>query len=144
MSRESGLRAAPETQRQIMQAADDERFNVGERARVNELKVVEPSQDPLEADARLGAGETRARAEVLAVTEGDIAPGVRTLCIEAVGIFEDARVAVGGADHGHHDRTGRNVDVRQLRIAQGEAEGALDGTLEAQTLLDEVLDRRGI
>ena len=66
------------------------------------------------------------------------------LGIEAVGVFEDARVAVGGADHRHHHGPRRNVDAGEARVAQGEAEGALDGTLEAQALLDEVRDRPGI
>ena len=35
-------------------------------------------------------------------------------------------------------------DAGEARIAQGQAEGALDGTLEAQALLDEVRDRLGI
>ena len=78
------LRAAPEAQWQVVQAADDERLHVGQRARVHELNVVEPREEPLEADARLGAGQARTGTEVLTVTEGDVAPSVRTPRIEAV------------------------------------------------------------
>jgi hypothetical protein len=51
---------------------------------------------------------------VLAVAEGDVAPGVRALGIEAIGILEHARVAVRGADHRHQHRPGRDVDVGGL------------------------------
>lgn len=57
-----------EAQRQVVQAADEAR-RVGERARVHQLQVVEPCEQPLEADACLGAGGARAGTEVLAVTE---------------------------------------------------------------------------
>src|SRR6185295_13652424 len=111
-------------------AADDEALEVGERARVHQPQVVEPREEPFEADARLGAGETGADAEVLAVTKGDVTGGVRAPGIEAVGVFEDPWVAVGRADHRHRDGPRRNRHAGEARIAQGQAEGALDGTLE--------------
>src|SRR5262249_22010386 len=123
---------------------DDEGLDVGECARIHQPKVAEPREEPFEADTCLGAGETSAGTEVLAVTEGDVVPGVRALGIEVFGIGEDLRVAVGGADHRHHDRACRDMDARERRITQCEAEGALDGALEAQALLDEVRDRLGI
>src|SRR5262249_10238870 len=64
------LRAAPEAHRQVVQAADDEGLDVGECARVHQPKVAEAREKPLEADAHLGASETGAGTEVLAVTEG--------------------------------------------------------------------------
>jgi arylsulfatase len=67
-------RTAAEAQRQVVQAADDEGRRVGERARVHQLQVVEAREQPLEADARLGAREAGAGTEVLAVAEGDVAP----------------------------------------------------------------------
>src|SRR6185295_3123775 len=76
------LRAASEAKGQIVQAADDEALDVGEGPRVHQPHVVEARQEPFEADAHLGTGETGADTEVLAVTEGDVAPGVRTPCIE--------------------------------------------------------------
>src|SRR5262245_4947121 len=71
------LRAAPEAQRQGVQAADDEGLHVGEAARVHQLEVAESREEPLDADARFGTGKAGAGAEVLAVTEGDVVPGVR-------------------------------------------------------------------
>src|SRR5262245_63121343 len=100
-SQGSRLRAAPEAHGQVVQAADDEGLDVGECARVHQPKVAEPREEPLEADARLGAGETGAGTEVLAVTEGDVLPGIDALGIEAFGIGEDVRVAGGGAGHRH-------------------------------------------
>src|SRR5262245_59853029 len=76
---ESRLRAAREAHGQVVQAADDEGLDVGERTRVHQPKVAEPREEPLEADARLGAGETGAGTEVLAVTESDVVPGVHAL-----------------------------------------------------------------
>ena len=119
--------------------------SVGERARVHQLKVVEPREEPLEADARLGAGETGAGTEVLAVTEGDVAPGVRDASASKRSGSSKTRgsrlaapitaITIGPR---------RDVDAGEARIAQGQTEGALDGTLEAQALLDEVRDRLGI
>src|SRR4030095_8437037 len=80
------LRAAPEAQRQIVQTADQEARQVGEGARVDELDVVEPREQPLDADARLGAGEGGAGTEMRPVTERDVAAHVRTLRIEAVAL----------------------------------------------------------
>src|SRR5262245_43121278 len=96
--RDPRLRAAPEAHGQVVQAADDEGLDVGECARVHQPKVAEPREEPLEADAHLGAGETGAGTEVLAVTEGDVVAGVHALGIEVFGIGADVRVAVGGAD----------------------------------------------
>src|SRR5215468_8628492 len=138
------LRATPEADGQTVQAANDEGFNVRQRARFQQPKVVESRQEPLDADACLGAGQTGAGTEVLAVTEGDVTPGIWSLGVEAVGVFKNTRAAVGGADHGHHDGPRRKLGAGQARIAEGEAEGAFDGTLEAQALLDEVRNRRGI
>src|SRR5262245_53720131 len=138
------LLAALEAHGQVVQAADDEGLDVGEGARVHQPKVAEPREEPLEADAHLGAGETGAGTEMLAVTEGDVVAGVHALCIEVFGIGEHVRVGGGGGDHRHHDRACRDMDARERRIAQCEAEGALDGALEAQALLDEVRHRLGI
>src|SRR5262245_11067114 len=71
------LRAAPEAHGQVVQAADDEALDVGECVRVHQPHVVEPRQEPLEADAHLRAGEAGADAEMLAMAEGDVASGVR-------------------------------------------------------------------
>src|SRR5262245_22458471 len=138
------LRAAPETEGQVVQAADDEALDVRQGARVHQAHVVEPREEPFEADARFGACEAGPDTEVFAVTEGDVAPGVLTPCIEAVRIFEEVWVAVRGTDHRHRDRPRGNVDAGEFRIAQGQTEGALDRTFEAQALLDEVRDQLGI
>src|SRR5262245_137217 len=61
------LRAAPEAQRQLVQSADDEGRRIGEPARVDQLDLIQPREQPLEADPRLGAGETGAGTEVLSV-----------------------------------------------------------------------------
>src|SRR5215475_1100838 len=104
------LRAAPEAHGQVVQAADDEALDVRECAGIHQPQVVEPREEPFEGDARLGAGETGADAEVLAVTKGDIAPGVRTPCVEVVGVLEDEWVAVGRSDHRHRHGPRRDVD----------------------------------
>src|SRR5262249_57707327 len=85
----TGLRAAPEAHGQVVQTADDEGLDVGECARIHQPKVAEPREEPLEADTCLGSGETSAGTEMLAVTEGDVVPGVRPLGIEVFGIRED-------------------------------------------------------
>src|SRR5215475_12297046 len=115
-SRRARLRAGPEAHGKVVQAANDEALDVGECARVHQAHVVQPREEPFEADARLGARETGTDAEMLAVTKGDIAPGVRTPCIEAVGVFEDAGAAFGSTDHRHRDGPCRDDDAGEPRI----------------------------
>src|SRR5262245_46859418 len=138
------LLAAPEAHGQVVQATNDEASKVRQAAWVLELQTIQSCEQSLEADARLGAGKTGADTEVLAVTERDVAPCVRTLRVEAVGIFEHQGITVGGADHRHQDGARRDVDAGDLGVLQGHAEGPLDGALEAQTFLDEIGDCPGI
>src|SRR5262249_38119127 len=98
------LLAALEAHGQVVQAADDEGLDVGEGARVHQPKVAEPREEPLEADAHLGAGETGAGTEVLAVAEGDVVAGGHAPGIEGFGVGGEVRGSVGGAGPPHPHR----------------------------------------
>src|SRR5262245_34672767 len=67
--------ALPEADRQSVESADDEGLRVGELAGIHQPEVAQPREQPLEADARLGARQAGAGTEVLPVAEGDVAAG---------------------------------------------------------------------
>jgi len=61
------------------------------------------AQDGLDGDLGLQPGQVRAQAEVRAVGEGQVAPGVGAADDEGIGLTEDRRVPVRRGD-GHRRR----------------------------------------
>src|SRR5262249_57930918 len=87
-----------EWHRQALHPAQRERVNPLEPLR-RQLQPGEPGEDAREGDLRLEPCQRRAETEVGAVAESQMAVVV-ALNIEAVGIGEAARVAVGGVHEG--------------------------------------------
>ena len=101
--------AAQDVRRRVLVAAGAGRAVLG----FGDPDVGEAVEDALEADARFGARERRARTGVDAVTERDVLPRVRAVDVELVGVLEAAGIAVGGAVEHHHRRAGRDVDAAE-------------------------------
>ncbi len=72
-----------------------------------------PVEQPLQADARLGAGQRRTWAAVDPTAERQVLTGVLACGIEVVGLLEAARIAVGRAVEHHDGGTGAQLRGRR-------------------------------
>jgi hypothetical protein len=112
--------------------------------RLREPDVIQPVEDPVEADPRFGARQCLTRTRVDAATERHVIAGVRALDVELVGLVEVARVAIDRARHDHQRGPGRNGHAGQLGRPAGQAERRLRRTLQPQRLLDERHHERAV
>src|SRR5579885_3368616 len=70
----------------------------------SQLKIPEPLQQIRQRDSRLQPRKRCAKTKMNSMTERDMRVRIAS-DIEAIGILELCRVAVGGADHGQYQRT---------------------------------------
>src|SRR5579883_907298 len=87
-----------EPDRQVVRTVDVQRFARFPRAVERQFQLRETRHQVGQRNARFHSRERGADAEMGAVSERDVRIGV-AFHIEALGVGEDARVSVGGADH---------------------------------------------
>ena len=113
------------------------------RAR-REAQVFQAFQKLAEGDLHFLAREDGTNAEVDAVAEGDVLRRVLSMDIEAIGIGEFGRVAVGRAEAQHRHRPLGQFDACQLGIARDYPPHVLGRRAQAQHLFHEVGNQSGL
>ena len=115
---------------------------MGDRVeRAGEPDVVQPVEERRERRAQFGAGEPRADAEVVAEAEGEVLGRVRPFDVELVGPLELRCVTVGRGVAHHHRSVGRDLGTGDRGRARGRAPEAGHRAVEAQALVDEVVEQ---
>src|SRR3954453_10795954 len=112
--------------------------------RLADADIGGPVQQPLEADASLGTGQWCAGAAVNPAPECKVLARVLTLRVKRVGVFEPARIAIGGAVDHHHRAAGGQRFLPDGGRCPRQPEVTLDRALDAKALLDEVRQQAAI
>src|SRR5438067_2356324 len=107
------------------------------------MQPVEAGHQPAEGDRALQAGQDGPQAHVHARAEGKVAIGLAG-GVEAVGLGELRRVAVGGADADMDVGPGGQRLAADLEVGGEPPVAELVGALEAQAFLDAALDQAGL
>ena len=114
------------------------------RARLEvDVPLGEAVEHLVERDAALESGERRAEAVVNAVAEPEVLADL-AMNVEPAGILPPTLVAVRGRDDEQHGRTRRHRLAVHLDILGDVAPDLRTGRLEAQELLDRVVDQRPV
>ena len=98
----------------------------------------------LERDPSLQPGQMVSRAQVHAVTEGQVRPEVRTVEIDDIGVVEDVGISVGGSPQQLHQRTRRVVGSIHFGVHPSHSEQTLGGRLDPEGLLYKGGDQFGL
>ena len=105
-----GAPAAP----QLRRLAEDQPADLGGP---RELEPGQPLEQRRQRDVRLEPREVHPHAHVRPGGEREVAAGVLAGRVEAIGVREDRRVAVGGGDRDPHQLAGRDLGPAQLDVS---------------------------
>ena len=109
-----------------------------------QLTAREAVEDRADADARDGARQRRARADVRAVAEGEVLVGIAAIDMEVVGVSEHALVAIRRSRADDDAFAGAHRTAADLGVAYATASQEQHRRCEAEALFDRGRQERAI
>ena len=100
--------------------------------------VLHACENPLQANASLGARKRRSCAGVGTTSEGKVFAVAGASEAKLIGLLVPARLAVHGGVGEHDASASRNIHATDRRALACESEAALHGTFVSQHFLDEI------